>query len=100
MPSSPSPVPGLSLPELPKPVLPGPLRYSRKANETVGEALKGTYVLGATDGYSVGQTVGYAAGHTVGFVEGAVVASAATGVSFAVLVLVACVLAKALKGNR
>ncbi len=98
--TSPPPIPGLKLPELPEPDLGFPLRHSQRARETVAEALKATYVQGAATGYSVGQTVGYAAGHTLGFAEGAVIASITTGVSFGLLVIVACALARALKGVR
>jgi hypothetical protein len=98
--TSPPPIPGLKVPELPEPDLGFPLRHSQRARETVAEALKATYIQGAATGYSIGQTVGQVAGHGVGFIEGAVIGSVGTGVSFGLLVIVVFALARAMKGVR
>ena len=83
MPSSDWPkVPGLKPPDLPAPDLGLPLRYSKKANETVGEAMRGSYALGAVDGFSIGQTIGQSEGRLEGIAEGSVLTAVIFGLIF------------------
>jgi hypothetical protein len=89
-------IPGLQIPELPHPDL-GILRHSRAANETVGEALKGSYLLGAENGFGLGYSFGHTAGHTTGFVEGCAVTAASSAVLFFVFVLLIFQLGKILR---
>jgi hypothetical protein len=60
---------------LPEPDL-GVFRFSAKARESVGGALKGAYGLGFVDGAAAGAEAGYVAGHVAGQLEAAAVCGA------------------------
>lgn len=85
-------IPGLPDRQLPSPDI-GALRFSRTAKTSIDGAIKGAYVMGASDGYSVGQTIGYAGGHVAGIIEGSVI----TSVSLSSLLFIAAVLFRAIR---